>query len=194
MDLMSLIKDQLNNPGVLKQLGQSIGADSDKVSKLTQLGLPTILEGLTRNTRTPEGAESLACALDQHQDDEVDDLPGFFNKVDTNDGAKILDHVFGSKTKQVQKKLAGETGLNKSQVSGLLTKLAPMLLGALGRQKKEQGLDAGGIAGLLPQLSGLLGGSSGNGLAGVTQLLDADKDGDIMDDIKGFLGKITGKR
>ena len=60
MDLMSLIKDQLNNPGVLKQLGQSIGADSDKVSKLTQLGLPTILEGLTRNTRTPEGAESLA--------------------------------------------------------------------------------------------------------------------------------------
>lgn len=72
MDLMSLVKDQLNNPNVLKQLSQSIGADTNKVSKLTQLGLPAILEGLTRNTRIPEGAESLAGALEQHQDDEED--------------------------------------------------------------------------------------------------------------------------
>jgi len=188
MDLMNLIKGQLNNPGVLSQLGQSIGADADQVSKLTQLGLPAMLEGLTRNAQTPEGAESLAKALDQHQDDSVDDLSGFFNKVDTDDGAKILDHVFGGKNARVQNSLANQTGLDVGQVSGLLTKLAPMLLGALGNQKKEQNLDASGIAGLLPSLGGLLGGGSG-GLSGITSLLDADKDGDIMDDIQGLLGK-----
>jgi len=188
MDLMNLIKGQLNNPGVLSQLGQSIGADADQVSKLTQLGLPAMLEGLTRNAQTPEGAESLAKALDQHQDDSVDDLSGFFNKVDTDDGANILDHVFGGKNARVQNSLANQTGLDVGQVSGLLTKLAPMLLGALGNQKKEQNLDASGIAGLLPSLGGLLGGGSG-GLSGITSLLDADKDGDIMDDIQGLLGK-----
>jgi len=188
MDLMSLIKGQLNNPGVLNQLGQSIGADSDQVSKLTQLGLPAMLEGLTRNAQTPEGAESLARALDQHQDDSVDDLSGFLDNVDTDDGAKILDHVFGSKNARVQSSLANQTGLDVGQVSGLLTKLAPMLLGALGNQKKEQNLDASGIASLLPSLGGLLGGGPG-GLSGITSLLDADKDGDIMDDIQGLLGK-----
>lgn len=188
MDLMSLIKGQLNNPGVLNQLGQSIGADADQVSKLTQLGLPAMLEGLTRNAQTPEGAESLAKALDQHQDDSVDDLSGYFDNVDTDDGAKILDHVFGGKNTRVQNRLASQTGLDVGQVSGLLTKLAPMLLGALGNQKKEQNLDASGIASLLPSLGGLLGGGAG-GLSGITSLLDADKDGDIMDDIQGLLGK-----
>lgn len=191
MDLMRLLKDQLNNPDVLAQLGKSVGADADQVSKLTQLGLPAMLEGLTKNTRTPEGAESLATALDQHKDDSVDDLEGFLNKVNRKDGAKILNHVFADKNNQVKKTLAKETGLKKGQVSGLLTQLAPVLLGALGNQKKEENMDAGGIASLLPSLGSLLGGaSSSGGLAGITSILDADKDGDIVDDLKGFLGKI----
>lgn len=103
MDLMNLIKDQLGNAGVLKQLGESIGADSTQVSKLTQLGLPAMLEGLARNAQSKEGAESLAGALDQHKDDAVDNLEGFFNKVDTQDGAKILDHVFGGKTNKFKR-------------------------------------------------------------------------------------------
>jgi len=188
MDFMNLIKDQLNNPGVLQQLGQTIGADKDQVSKLTQLGLPAMLEGLNRNAQTPEGAEALAKALDQHKDDNVNDLEGFLYYVDSDDGAKILDHVFGKKNTRVQSNLASQTGLDVGQVSGLLSKLAPMLLGALGNQKKEENLDASGVASLLPSLGGLFGGNSG-GLSGITGLLDADKDGDIMDDLKGLLGK-----
>ena len=80
MDLMNLIKDQLGNPDVLKQLGQSVGADAGQVSKLTELGLPAILEGLNRNASTEGGAESLAKALDQHQDDDVEDLGNFLGK------------------------------------------------------------------------------------------------------------------
>jgi hypothetical protein len=187
MDLMSLIKDQLNNPNILEKLGQSVGADAGQVSKLTQLGLPAMLEGLTRNTKTREGAESLANALDQHKDDAVDDLDGFFNQVDTDDGNKILNHVFTNKNERVRNNLADKTGLNTGQVSGLLSKLAPMLLGALGNQKKEQNLDAGNIASLLPSLGGLLG---QDGISGIASILDSDKDGDILDDIKGFLGKL----
>jgi hypothetical protein len=188
MDLLNLIKNQLNTPDVLKNLSQTVGADTSQISKLTQLGLPALLEGLTRNTKTQEGAESLANALDQHKDDAVDDLSGFFSQVDTNDGQKILRHVFGDNGSRVQNNLARKTGLDTSQVSGILSRLAPMLLGTLGKQKQEQGLDAGGIASLLPSLSGLLG--QGGGLANIAQLLDPDKDGDILDDVKGFLGKL----
>ena len=189
MDFMSLIKDQLNNPEILSQLGKTVGADADQVSKVTQLGLPALLEGLNRNAQTPDGAEALAAALDQHKDDSVNDLSGFLQNVDQNDGAKILSHVFGGKKDKVQNNLAKQTGLQSGQVSGLLTQLAPMLLGALGNQKKEDNLDASGIASLLPSLGSLLGGSHSGGLSGIASLLDADKDGDIMDDLKGLLGK-----
>lgn len=189
MDFMSLIKDQLSNPDILAKLGNSVGADADQVSKVTQLGLPALLEGLNRNAQTQDGAEALAAALDQHKDDPVSDLSGFLRNVDQNDGAKILSHVFGGKKEKVQNNLAKQTGLQSGQVSGLLTQLAPMLLGALGNQKKEDNLDANGIAGLLPSLGSLLGGSNSGGLSGIASLLDADKDGNIMDDLKGLLGK-----
>lgn len=186
MDLMNLIKDQLGNPDVLKQLGQSVGADAGQVSKLTGLGLPAILEGLNRNASTPDGAESLAKALDQHQDDDVDDLGSYIGKVDSDDGKKILSHVFTDKNDRVTTNLAKKTGLDASQVTGVLARLAPLVLGALGQQKKSQNLDAGGIASMLPGLGGLLGGGGGGGIA---SLLDSDGDGDVMDDVQGLLGK-----
>jgi len=107
--------------------------------------------------------------------------------VDPDDGAKILKHVFPDNNQTVQNNLAKKTGLDAGQVSGLLTRLAPMVLGALGNQKKSQNLDSNGIAGLLPSLAGMLGGESG--ISNVMGLLDADQDGDILDDVKGLLGK-----
>jgi hypothetical protein len=187
---MSLIKDQLGSDNVLQKLGQSFGVDSGKVSKLTQLGLPAMLEGMTRNAQTREGAESLAQALDQHQDDSVDDIEDYFNKVDAQDGAKILNPVFAGKNKTVQKNLAKKTGLNGSQVLELLSTLAPLVLGALGNQKKSQNLDASGIAVLLPSLGGLLGGGD---LSDITRILDTSKGGDILGSIKNLLGKFQKK-
>ena len=192
MDLMNLLKDQLNNPNVLAQLGNAVGADSAQVSQMTQLGLPALLEGLARNTKTPNGAAALASALDQHQDDSVQDLSGFLQQVDRQDGEKILGHVFGNKTTRVENNLAQQTGLNAGQITGLLSMLAPLVIGALGNHKKEENLDANGIASLLPSLGSMLGGgaSSGGGLSGIASLLDTDKDGNFMDDLQGFLGKL----
>jgi len=75
-----------------------------------------------------------------------------------------------------------ETG----QVDGIMTQLAPLLLGALGQQKKQQRLDSAGIPGLL---SGLLEKGGNGGIMGmVTNLLDADDDGSIIDDVGNLLG------
>ena len=187
MDLMKLISGQLDNPDMLSSLGQQVGAKPDQVENVMKLGLPTLLQALGKNAGTPEGAASLANALDQHKDDGVDDLQGFLGKVDTKDGEKMLGHILSGKQNNVLGKLAGQTGLESGQVNGLLASLAPMLMGALGQQKQEQGVDANGLSGML---GGLLGQAGSAGLMGkVTGMLDADGDGDIMDDVKGMLGK-----
>jgi len=38
MDLINLIKDQLNNPDVLKNLSNTVGADTNKVCLLVEAG------------------------------------------------------------------------------------------------------------------------------------------------------------
>ena len=194
MDILDLITSQLNNPDVLNQLGGKVGASPDQVQKLAQLGLPTMLEALNRNASNPEGAQSLAGALDNHQIDTHDDISGFLNNVDTNDGAKILGHMFSDKGGRVQNNLSQQTGLDGGQVSNLLSQFAPLLLGMLGSQKKQQGLDAGGVADMTSQLTRMLGQSGGGNLMGLaSKFLDADNDGSIIDDVGGLLGKIFKK-
>lgn len=192
MNIIDLLTSQISNTDVLNQLGKSVGASPDQVQKLTQLGLPTILEALNRNASTPDGAQALAGALDQHQDVNLDDLTGFLQNVDTNDGANILKHVFGDKGQRVQNNLANQTGMDGGQVSNLLNQLAPLVLGALGQQKKEQNLDAAGVSGLTGQLTEMLGQEGSGGIMGLaSQFLDADHDGSIVDDLgkllSGFL-------
>lgn len=189
MDILELLTSQLGSSGALNQLGKAVGADPSKVQKAAQLGLPAILQALNRNASTAEGASSLARALDDHQNDDIDDIAGFFSKVDKNDGAKILNHVFADKNTKVQTNLAKQTGLDLNQIMSLMTQFAPLILGFLGQQKKKQGVDASGVAGLASSLLGSLNQSGGGNILGqVTRLLDSDGDGDIMDNIKKLLG------
>lgn len=192
MDIMDLISKQLSNPDILKQIGDSVNAKPDQVEKVAKLGLPTMLEQLNRNTKDKEGKLALTNALDQHKDDNVDDITGFLKGVDTKDGAKILEHVFSNKNQKVQSTLSKQSGMKTSQVSGIMAMLAPMVLGILGNQKKSQNLDADGVSNMISQVTNSMGANSGlMGMA--TKLLDADGDGDIMDDIGGLLGKFLKK-
>lgn len=192
MDIMDLIAGQLSNPDILNQLGKSINAKPEQIEKAAKIGLPAMVEQINRNASTKEGREALANALDQHKDDDISDITGFLKGVDTQDGMKILQHVFANKNDKLQSSLAKQSGMDSNQVSGLMAMLAPMVLGMLGNQKKSQGLDADGVANLTSQLTKSMGGSSG--LMGIaSKLLDSDGDGDIMDDIGGLLGKFFKK-
>lgn len=195
MDLVSLVKDQLNNPETRARLAQTVGASPEQVGKLTELGLPALLGGMSDNSQTPEGATALASALDQHQDDPVDNVDGFLAQVDRADGGKILGHLFGSEQEHVESGLARKTGLDRSQVSLLLAQLAPLVMGAFGRQKKSEGLEPGVLADLLPKLNSLLGGDAGGtcGLSGLLSKLDADQDGGFMDDVNTLFDKFRNR-
>jgi len=137
MDIVSLLTKQLNDPKVLEQLGKSVGADPKQTQQLAQVALPALMGALQKNAASPEGAKSLDKALEKHKDDKVEDILGFLENVDTQDGAKMLQHIFGAKKEAVQSDLAEKAGLQSNQVIDLLTQLAPLVLGALGNQKKQ---------------------------------------------------------
>ena len=197
-DLFDLLQSQLGGQ-LMGQLGSQLGADQGAVEKAMPDVLGSLMGGLARNATRGDGASALAGALDRDHDGSIlDDLGGFLQQGNTSAGAGILGHVFGGQRGQVESKLSQQTGLNAQQISSLLATLAPVVLGALGKAKRSQGLDSSGLADMLKQESVGLQRKAPQGMGILGSLLDADGDGQIADDIakqvgSGLLGKILGK-
>ena len=102
------------------------------------------------------------------------------------DGAGILKHILGSKQEGVEQVLSQKSGIDASAVGSILKVAAPILMGILGKQKKEQNLSSSN------DLSGLLGGllegnSDSNDQSFLGKILDADGDESIIDDVAGMI-------
>ena len=196
MSVLDMIQQQLDQRTV-QQIGQRIGADPGQTSQAIGAALPMLMAAMARNTADPERASGLARALDEdHDGGLLDNLSGYLNAPQGRaaDGAGILKHVLGDRRGTVEQSLGKGTGLGAAQMAQLLPLLAPLVMAALGKVKRQQGLDAGGLANVLggerdqiqrqaPGLMGALGG-----------LLDRDKDGSVVDDLGGMLGGMFGGR
>ncbi len=183
----------LNNQD-LNQLTSQIGGNESDVKGGLTAALPAILGALNRNTQTAEGAESLNKALEKHDGSVLNDISGYLSNPDLTDGAGILNHLFGGQTNNVAQAVSQSSGLDTNGSMKMLQMLAPLVLGALGQQKKENNLDAAGLDSLTSMLASNFGSNEqASGMMGlVTNLLDADKDGSIVDDVMGLVGKFFG--
>jgi hypothetical protein len=72
--------------------------------------------------------------------------------------------------------------------------LAPLVLGALGKAKRQDGLDAAGVASMLGAEAEEAGSRIPGGLGWILQMLDRNKSGSVMDEAAGMLGKFFGNR
>ena len=120
-------------------------------------------------------------------------LDGGAGILGSGDGAGILKHVLGGKQNEVAAGVGRAVGLDGAQAAKLLAMLAPMVMAALGSAKRSKGLDAGGLTTMLGEERTAIGAQSGGGLGSLLQLIDADKDGSVMDDVGGMLGRMFGR-
>lgn len=193
-NLIELLQSQMTDQ-VLDTLTSKIGATDRTQTKAAADGIfSTLATALSKNVQKPGGAEGLLGALDRDHDGSImDDLAGMLGgqKQPQNtsmlNGAGILKHVLGGNQSNVIDMVAKMSGLNQNSSGSLLTMLAPMVLGALGKQKKQNNLDASAITDLLT--SSVKSTANNNAQMGmIGKLLDADGDGSVLDDLAG-LGK-----
>lgn len=188
----------------LHSLSRSIGADDQTTQRAMMAALPVILGAMNRNTNDPQGARSLANALERDHDGSLlDHLSGFLTGGNTapgvnpkaTDGAGILGHILGGQRSQVEQGVAKATGLDSGQVTKLLITLAPLVMAYLGRQKRQRNLDAGGLSDLLRQETTQAGRAAPSDLLGtIGSFLDRDGDGSPLNDVLGGLGGLLGGR
>lgn len=192
---MSGILDLLNSP-TGKSIVSGVAAQTNQPESKTQdvlmMAMPVLMQAMRRNAETPQGADGLLSALNggKHDGSILDNLGSLFGGgVDenvTNDGNKILGHVLGNKRSNVQNALSKQSGMDAGTIAQILKVAAPILMGMLGNQAKQQNVnDKSGLEGMLGGL--LKGNSQQNEQSFLESILDADGDGSIMDDVAGMV-------
>ena len=179
----------------LGNLASQVGGNEGEVKNGVMAALPAMLAALGKNAGTEKGAEELNNALENKHDGSIlDNLSGYLSNPDLKDGAGILNHLFGNQTSNVANAVSQSSGLDTNGSMKMLQMLAPILMGMLGQQKKQNNLDAEGIGNLTSMLASNFGSEAGASgiMEAVTNLLDANKDGNVMDDIMGMVGKLFG--
>jgi hypothetical protein len=194
MSLLEMLQERLGGQAV-DQMSRKIGADPGTTGNAVDAALPLLIAALARNATAGGQAQSIDTAVSQDHDGSVlDDIPGFLNNADSGPGAGILRHVLGGRQQTVQTGLGQATGLDPQKAGQLLTMLAPLVMGALGRAKRERGLDTGSLSDLLSGEQDRLKETAPGIMGTLGRFLDRDNDGSAMDDIGGMLGKAFGKR
>lgn len=150
----------------IDQLAEQVGASPEETEAAVRSVVPALLGGMEANIQDPGGQSALLDALGSHVD-----APMSLSDVDTNDGEKIAQHVFGNQQDAVVNQLGGLPGTSSDIVRKLLPIIAPLVISYLakrvmGGSSTQAGGPLGGANGgsnadILSQiLSGVLGGSA----------------------------------
>ncbi|MEZ4415286.1 MAG: DUF937 domain-containing protein [Gemmatimonadota bacterium] len=187
--IIEALAGQLLTGQMTGQLSQALGTDEKTARTAASAALPMILGALAKNAGKPDGAGALLGALDRDHDGQIlDDLPAFFQKGDVADGEGILRHALGDHRAPIEEGISKAAGLDPRQMAKMMALLAPVVMGALGRARKERQLDTGGLSDLLRGEEKVMRQKAPEiGLMG--SLLDKDGDGSIVDDVVGRIGK-----
>jgi len=188
MSMLDMLQQRLGGDAV-NQISRQLGTDPSTAQTAIAAALPMLVGALARNAQDPAKADALANALGRHDGRVLDDIAGYLGRGDAGDGDGILGHVLGARRENVQTGLGQAAGLDPAKAGQLLSLLAPLVMGALGRAQREKGLDGGGLAGMLGGEQQRATDTAPGVMGMLSSLLDRDRDGSVIDDIGGMLGR-----
>jgi hypothetical protein len=199
---MSSVFDLLNNQlgaGGIEAISRQLGIDPQTAQRAVAGAIPILTGAMARNASHPAGAASLNQALQQHDGSILDRALEYLGQGGTGDGAGILGHILGSRQDNAATGLANAAGIDAGTAGRLLMMLAPLVLGAIGRTRNQQGLDSGDLAGMLRAEHDKAQSAAPAGVLGaLSGMLDTNHDGSVMDDVAriggGLLGDLFGNK
>ena len=179
MSLMDMIGKVVGGENAISAIAQQLGVNPALAQSAIAAAVPMIVGGLAKNTAKPGGAAALDGALARHDGSILDDLVGALGNSSTStDGGNILGHILGNRRGAVEQGVAQKSGIDLGTIAKLLPILAPIVMGALGKAKREQGLDASGVASVVDATHAQAQAEAG-GSNPLLSILDADHDGQL---------------
>ena len=156
MDMNDVMKMMLNS-GNIGQMGQLLGVNEQEAASAIEEVLPMLIKGMQGQATNKETQQGFLKALQDHSQDDTSDFTRFLNNVDTEDGAKIVNHLLGQKQEEVAAKATKRSGLDKKTILKIMAIAAPFLMSQMGKNAKTA-KQASGSSDMLSIVGGLLDG------------------------------------
>lgn len=154
---MSLIDLLTGNAGneVASEAENKFGISKNQVIALMAVAAPLVISYLRKKSDdSSDDADALNTALDKDHDGSILNNPSTALSRQ-QEGNSILDHIFGGQKGSVENQLSQNTGISMDKIGPILSMLAPIIMGYIGKEKKSNGVTSGG--GLSDLLGGILG-------------------------------------
>lgn len=177
--IINVLARELMNDSSVKQIAKASGVKAKEAENVIGNAIPLLVQAMSDNAGTKEGAESLYGALGDHKCDKsaADQL----KNADTVDGDKIIGKILGENKQGVTDTLAKQAGITRGNTASILALLAPVLLSLIGSQTSNNNTSSGGLSSLLSlftdddigQDNGTTSSNSGMGDIGTALLMSA---------------------
>lgn len=175
-NLTQVLMNTLGSQG-LDSMAQKAGIQKEQASSALEGIIPAILGGMTKNSQDPRGADALINALDRDHDGSIlDNVAGFMgDSSKAAIGAGILKHVLGGNRSGVESRLSEKTGLSASSIATMMEIAAPLVMGYLGKQRKQNptSISNVGIGSILGGLTGAADKGTGLDLGDILDVVGA---------------------
>jgi hypothetical protein len=151
-NLIALIA-QFLTPDMIGRIASGLGIDRSLAQKAIDAAIPALLARLAGHASKPEGARQLSNVLAQQGPDALAKLRDAINGPQRGLGESGWDPssalLGGGTMNRLSAVIGNFAGIGEGTSKSLLSVLGPVVMGVLGQQQRNTGLDASGLAALL---------------------------------------------
>ena len=188
-NLVSQIAEGLS-PTIVSRIASALGLNQTSTQKAIVAAVPALLAALISHVSKPQGAAKLNDVVKKQEPGMLSSLasvigePGQKALIDR--GTSVLTSLLGGKTLSALNGAVGQyAGIDGGGSKSLMGLLEPVVLGVLGQEQRDRGLDASGLANLLTsQKSSIIGALP----SGFSKYLDGTG---ILDDVRASGAKTS---
>jgi outer membrane protein OmpA-like peptidoglycan-associated protein len=187
VDLLDLAKGYFT-PSTISRIAETIGETPAATQKAIEVAVPTLAGVACNQASTPSGASNLFSLLGPSKLDpglltNFTNLLGSATGADTlmRSGSTLIEGLLGNNAGGITNLIANAAGIGGPSASSLLSIIAPLFFGLLGKHAAAQNLSTSGLSGLLsshrdtiqrmapPGLASILGAGSMSNVCGAPE-------------------------
>ena len=145
---------EILSPTTVSRIASALGLNQTSTQKAIVAAIPALLAALISYVSKPQGQTKLAEVVRKQEPGMLSSLASVIGepgqKALIDEGASVLTSLLGGKTVSALTEAVGQyAGVAGSGSKSLLGLLGPVVLGVLGKETRDRGLDASGLASLL---------------------------------------------
>ena len=145
MDLTSLMSALLSDQNISAVAGKA-GVSEEEAASVLATALPVMLNGANGQASDAATTESFYQAVTDHAKKDPE-------KVDLEEGGKIVGHLLGTDAEKAENAIATRAGMSSANVGLILAAAAPLIMNMLGNSTSSSN-SSSGTASLLSALLG----------------------------------------